>query len=168
MAATPSFGTIHIHIHFLSFLGWWSCLERYIQYISSFSLCSVCPSFFYSSRWFVCQYSPIVLRLSPTPKSVDDDKLWSDLPRRLSSSSSDACNSTVSSLVLSLESIKQVLRRTTPGISQGPTRSRARAFGQLLWRGPDRWRRGLTIRQDTSPREAHPRLPFHTHATIRF
>lgn len=54
-------------------------------------------------------------------------------------------------------------------LCKGPTRSRARALGQLLWRGPDRWRRGLTVRQDdTSPREPHPRLPFHTHATIRF
>ena len=43
-------------------------------------------------------------------------------------------------------------------ISKGPTRSRARAFGQLLWRGPDRWRRGLTIRQDdTYPPEKHTR-----------
>ena len=47
-------------------------------------------------RWFACQYSPIVLRQSPTPKSVDDDKLWSDLPVRSWSSSSDACNSMVS------------------------------------------------------------------------
>lgn len=99
MTATPSLGTIHIQ--FLSFRGW-SRLERCIPHLPSFSLCSVCHSFYSSSssssRWFVCQYSPIVLRLSPTPKSVDDDKLWFDLPRRLSSSSSDACNSMVSSI----------------------------------------------------------------------
>ena len=48
------------------------------------------------SRWCACLYSPIVLRQSPTPRSVDDDKYWFVPLRRWLSSSSDACNSMVS------------------------------------------------------------------------
>ena len=72
-------------------------VERCMQYFSHFHYSFYSFLFFYVFfiRWFACQYSPIVLRQSPTPKSVDDDKLWSDLPVRSWSSSSDACNSTV-------------------------------------------------------------------------
>lgn len=53
---------------------------------------------FFDSRWFACQYSPIVLKPFPTLRSVEGDKFWSVLHPRSLSSSFDACNSTVSSL----------------------------------------------------------------------
>ena len=139
-------------------------------------------------RWFECQYSPIVLRQSPTPKSVDDDKLWSDLPRRLSSSSSDACNSTVSSLCVFrrkqhglLQSIRFESMRcdvmschatTPPGTTaKGPTRSRARAFRGsclALTRPLEEGSHLLTelIPQKSTPETVNSHSRFHTILTM--
>jgi hypothetical protein len=53
----------------------------------------------HTNRWFACQYSPIVLKQSPTLKSGVGDKFLSARPQRSLSSFFDACNSMVRSFL---------------------------------------------------------------------
>lgn len=73
-----------------------SCLSYLFLLWQCDSICTYQTHHHTTSRWCACQYSPIVLKQSPTLKSGVEDKSLSVRPQRSLSSFFDACNSMVS------------------------------------------------------------------------